>query len=199
MLCWGDCYSTSSPPKTNKSFTPDSKNAAISLRGNMFFTCQCAHCVQVHRGVKGFIRDLQGNPIFNATVSVEGIDHDITTGKFIQFTKHKCYHSSCLLHVRNIMERWCNASISWIVLVLQLLLGAALSISVLVKHILIRQSVFYSQRWRLLAPAGSRKLQSGSLCPRIPDCHQEGGCTLQPCNQGKTHKQMTHHIPCGVF
>lgn len=37
----------------------------------------------MHRGIKGVVRDKEGNPIPNATVSVEGVNHDVRTGEIL--------------------------------------------------------------------------------------------------------------------
>ncbi|KAB0369973.1 hypothetical protein FD755_017935, partial [Muntiacus reevesi] len=72
-------YSSFNPPMSDPDRPPCRKNDDDSsfVEG----TTNGAAWYSIHRGAKGFVRDLQGNPIANATISVEGIDHDVTSAK----------------------------------------------------------------------------------------------------------------------
>lgn len=45
-----------------------------------YFVFEVYFLLQVHRGLKGMVRDTEGNPLANATITVEGIRHDVRTG-----------------------------------------------------------------------------------------------------------------------
>lgn len=54
---------------------------------------------QVHRGLKGVVKDVDGNGIKGATVSVRGIRKDVTTGKYYDVWIHIFYYGIFVIAV----------------------------------------------------------------------------------------------------
>lgn len=46
----------------------------------LFFVSDPSCAPQAHRGIKGIVKDEEGNGIKDARISVKGIQHDVTTG-----------------------------------------------------------------------------------------------------------------------
>jgi len=58
---------------------------------------------KVHRGIRGIVKDQQGNSITNATVSVEGVEHDVTTG---QSAVHRILHAQITVNGQFMSRLW---------------------------------------------------------------------------------------------